>query len=155
MPPLIPIETLNYYLTKSGFPKFRQWFSSVEIFKPIFVELDSLTTSIINSTWLEDKLRKDSLLKIRVLIMKHIENILNISPDNYFQLWINSIQQYCFQGGYGHRIQYSGEVPHHWCISSNDYDKIINIPENVKLCGIICDKYINLSDTPEQMYWSS
>ena len=26
MPPLIPIETLSFYLTKTGFSKFKQWF---------------------------------------------------------------------------------------------------------------------------------
>ena len=44
-------------------------------------------------------------------------------------------------------------MPHHWCIKKEYYDTIINIPENVILSGIICNKYINISDLIEKQYW--
>lgn len=154
MAPLIPIETLSFYLSKTGFLKFKQWFMLIDILKPIHSELIALTYLVENSTWLEDKLRKESLNKIKILITKHIERLIGISPDLYFQNWIESIQEYCFQGGFGYRIQYSGDVPHHWCVRIEHYKKVLSIPENVILCGIIADKYISLTDTAEQMQWS-
>lgn len=154
MAPLIPIETLSYYLSKTGFPKFRQWFKSVELLSPIHNDLENLTYITENSTWLEDKLRKETLNKSKSLILKHIETVIGTNPEKYFQNWINSIQPYCFQGGYGHRIQYSGNIPHHWCVSCENYEKVKNIPINLALCGIVCDKYVNLSEKPETMHWS-
>jgi len=154
MPPLIPIETLNYYLSKTGFPKFRTWFNSIEIFNPIYEELEILTYSIENSTWLEDKLRKDSINKIKTLILKFFEQRVNKDPNIYFQEWIDSIQKYCYQGGYGYKIQYSGNFPHNWCVRCENYDEVKNIPYDIILCGVICDKYINLSENAETMYWS-
>ena len=127
MAPLIPIETISYYLSKSGFSKFRRWFKSNDILKSIHDDLENLTYIIETSTWLEDKLRKDTLIKIKFLIYKHIEKIINNDPEKYFQDWIDSIQIYCFQGGYGHRIQYSGNVPHHWCVSCENYEIVKNI----------------------------
>lgn len=153
MPPLIPIETLSFYLTKTGFTKFKNWFSSLEILKPIHKELNILVNIIDNSTWLEDKLRKECFYKLKHLIIKHIENTIDMDPEKYFQNWIDSIQQYCIQGGYGHLIQYSGKFPHHWCVKCEHYDKVKNIPLNVQICGIVCDKYINLADKPEHQYW--
>ena len=155
MAPLIPIETLSYYLSKTGFIKFRPWLKSVELLKPIHNDLENLAYITENSTWLEDKLRKETINKLKLLILKHLENTIGKEPEKYFQNWIDSIQQYCFQGGYGHRIQYSGDFPHHLCVCCENYEKIKNIPVEVVLCGVICDKYINLSETPEQMIWSN
>lgn len=154
MAPLIPIETLSYYLSKSGFPKFRKWFNSIELFEPINNELENLTYHIETSTWLEDKIRKESIAKIKLLIINFVEKTLNCNSEKYFNDWIESIQKYCFQGGVGHRIQYTGYFPHHWCVRCEHYDKVFNIPSNVALCGVICDKYINLSNTSEIMIWS-
>ena len=154
MAPLIPIQTLSYYLSKSGFTKFRDWFNSIKLLEPIYNDLENLTYIIENSTWLEDKLRKDTLYKIKLLILKHIEKTMNKDPEHKFQEWIDYIQKYCFQGGYGHRIQYSGNVPHHWCVFCEHYEKVKNIPEDIALCGVICDKYFNLSEKPETMYWA-
>jgi hypothetical protein len=154
MPPIIPIETLSFYLSKSGFPKFRQWFKSIELLKPIYNDLENLTYITENSTWLEDKLRKETIIKSKSLILKHIETTLGTHPEKHFQNWIDSIQPYCFQGGYGHRIQYSGNIPHHWCVRCEHYEIVKNIPVHVALCGVICDKYVNISDIPETMHWS-
>ena len=154
MAPLIPIETLSYYLSKTGITKFKVWFNSIELFKPIHEELDALTNIIEQSRWLEDKIRKQTFTKIKTLIINFIENINNKNPEVIFQEWIDSIQNKCFQGGYGHRIQYSGNVPHHWCVRCEYYESVRVIPEIVALCGIVCDKYINLSETADYMIWS-
>ena len=154
MAPLIPIETLSYYLSKSGFPKFRKWFNSIKLFEPIHNELEALTYHIETSTWLEDKIRKEAIVKIKLLIINFVEKTINCNPEKYFNDWIESIQKYCFQGGVGHRIQYSGYFPHHWCVYCEHYDKVFNIPYNVLICGVICDKYINLSKNSEIMIWS-
>lgn len=155
MPPLIPIETLSFYFTKTGFSKFKQWFYSIDILKPISQELDALTNIVDTSNWLEDKLRKECFHKIRSVIIRHVENTIGIEPDKYFQNWIDSIQQYCFQGGYGYLIQYSGNLPHHWCVRCEHYDKVKEIPLLVKICGMVCDKYINLADKAEMQYWGN
>ena len=154
MAPLISIQTLGYYLSKTGFQKFREWFKSIKLLEPIYSELETLTFIIEKSTWLEDKLRKDTLNKIKTLILTNIEITIGKDPDKHFQDWVNSIQEYCFQGGYGHRIQYSGDLPHHWCVRTEHYEKVKKIPTDVALCGVICDKYVNLSETPDTMYWS-
>jgi hypothetical protein len=154
MAPLIPIETLSYYLSKTGITKFKVWFNSIELFKPIHEELDALTNIIEQSRWLEDKIRKQTFTKIKTLIINFIENINNKNPEVIFQEWIDSIQNKCFQGGYGYRIQYSGNVPHHWCVRCEYYESVSVIPEIVALCGIVCDKYINLSETADYMIWS-
>lgn len=155
MAPLIPIETLSFYLSKSGITKFREWFYSIELFKPIHEELDALTNIIEQSTWLEDKVRKQTFAKIKSLIINFIENINKKEPEIIYQEWIDSIQAYCFQGGYGHRIQYSGTIPHHWCVRCEHYNIVRIIPEMVALSGVVCDKYINLSENADYMYWSS
>jgi hypothetical protein len=64
MAPLLPIETLSYYLSKTGITKFKIWFNSIKLFKPIHEELDALTNIIEQSRWLEDKIRKQTFTKI-------------------------------------------------------------------------------------------
>ena len=91
MHPLIPIDTLSVYLSKSGFPKFRQWFKSKDILEPIHSELENLTYLIETSTWLEDKLRKESLNKIKSIIIKHIEKIVKLEKINTGAEVINEI----------------------------------------------------------------
>ena len=148
-------ETLSFYLSKSGFPKFRQWFKSIEQLELIYNELESLTNLVETSKWLDDNFRNELLNKIKLLILKHIEKTIGKEPEKCFDDWIDSIKPYCFQGGYGYRIKYSGNCPHHYCIYCDHYEKVKNIPNDVILCCIITDKYINISETPEQVIWYS
>ena len=148
-------KSLSYYLSKDGFSEFRKWFKSIELLEPIHRDLENLTYIIENSKWLEDKLRKDTLYKIKLLILQHIEKTINKNPETKFQEWIDYIQQYCFQGGYGYSIDYSGNIPHHWCVRCEHYEKVKNIPVDVAFCGVICDKYFNLSKNPETMRWGN
>ena len=155
MAPIIPVETLSHFLSKTGFPKFKSWFDSINDFKPISNDIHNLIYIIDSSTWMEDKLRKDSMIKIKEIIIKYLEMILNQTPDKHFQQWIDSIQPYCFQGGFGHHIQYSGRFPHHWCVRPEYYDKVADVPEMVKVCGVVCDKYVNLAHIAENEIWNN
>lgn len=153
---LVP-KTLSYYFTKSGYTHFSNWYKSIELFKPIDNEIETLTTIINKSTWLEDDIRNESFKKIKNSIVKEFVNLEKKDPEIIYKDWISSIQPYCFQGGIGHKIQYSNTdnhiLPHHWCIKPECYNNVINIPDNVILSAIICDKYINISEISEKQYW--
>jgi hypothetical protein len=159
---LIP-KTLSYYFTKIGYPKFIDWYTSSVVLEPIYNDIAELTTIIDKSHWLEDELRSELFKNIKNTIVKQIETSLGKEPEKIYEDWITSIQPYCFQGGLGHKIQYSSNtsntsntsnsIPHHWCIKPEYYKLVINIPENVILSGIVCDKYINISEKSEIQYW--
>ena len=158
---LVP-KTLSYYFTKSGYTKFKEWYKTIELFKPIDNEIESLTIIIDKSTWLENDIRNESFKNIKNSIIKQFVTIEKKEPEIIYKDWINSIQPYCFQGGIGHKIQYSFTIdnnntkyhmPHHWCIKPEYYNSVINIPDNVILSAILCDKYINISEISEKQYW--
>ena len=149
----IPIKTLSYYLTNEGLPNFKKWFKSIQLLEPIYNELDILINSIENTK--EDKLIKELFENIKYKIIKHIESVFKYHPEIIYNEWIESIQPYCFQGGLGYRIMYtSNNIPHHWCIKPEYYNIVVNIPENVIVSAIVCDKYINISEKLEIQYWN-
>ena len=156
---LIP-RTLSYYFSKSGYPHFSNWYKSIDLFKPIDKDLELLTNTIDKSLWLEDDIRHESFKNIKNSIIKQFVNCEKKEPEIIYKEWIESIQPYCFQGGIGHKIQYSinnstssNSIPHHWCVKPEYYKIVINIPENVILSGTVCDKYINISEKSEIQYW--
>ena len=150
-------KPLSYYFTKYGYPKFKDWYNSIDLFKPIHNEIETLTIIIDKSSWLEDELRNESFKNIKNSIVKQFVTIEKKEPEIIYKEWVNSIQPYCFQGGIGHKIQYSNTdnhiLPHHWCIKPEYYNNVVNIPNNVILSAIICDKYINISEISEKHYW--
>jgi len=148
-------STLSYYLTKSNFTNFKEWYKSIDLFNDIHNELDNLNTIIENSKWLEDKLRLETFEKIKLLLINQIKKILKKEPEEIYNEWIKSIQPYCFQGGKGYKIQYSGDIPHHWCVKPEYYNKVSNIPNEVLISSIICDKYISISSKCEIEYWNN
>ena len=148
-------STLSYYLTKSNFTNFKEWYKSIDLFNDIHNELDNLNTIIENSKWLEDKLRLETFEKIKLLLINQIKKILKKKPEEIYNEWIKSIQPYCFQGGKGYKIQYSGDIPHHWCVKPEYYNKVSNIPNEVLISSIICDKYISISSKCEIEYWNN
>ena len=165
---LIPDKTLSYYLTNLGFPNFKCWYKTIQLFEPIYNELEIITDIIEKINWSEDKLRLELFANIKYKIIKYCEIVLEKSPELIYNEWIISIQPYCFQGGIGHRIQYGDNnttqyashqshsySPHHWCVKPEYYNIVLNIPDNVKLSAIICDKYIKLSDKSELQYWGN
>ena len=150
-------KTLSYYLTKEGYPKFKEWYNSITLLEPIYNGLENLTTIIDNTTWLQDEVRNNIFKKIKNLIIEYIETIFGKHPEIIYNEWINSIQPYCFQGGIGYKIQYSSTpeniIHHHWCVKPEYYNYVINISDNVILSAIVCDKYINISEHSERQYW--
>ena len=162
---LIPIETLSYYLSNLGFSKFKAWYKSIELFEPIYNELEIIIDIIEKTNWIEDKLRQELFENIKYKIKKYYEIVLKKTPECIYNEWITSINHYCYQGGIGYRIQYGNNnsnsnsngnsSPHHWCVKPEYYDIVLNIQDNVKLSGIICDKYIKLSEKLERQYWGN
>ena len=148
-------STLSYYLTKSNFTNFKEWYKSIDLFNDIHNELDNLNTIIENSKWLEDKLRLETFEKIKLLLINQIKKILKKEPEEIYNEWIKSIQPYCFHGGKGYKIQYSGDIPHHWSVKPEYYNKVSNIPNEVLISSIICDKYISISSKCEIEYWNN
>ena len=63
--------------------------------------------------------------KIRLILINYIIEKFKKKPEEIYNDWIKSIQPYCFQGGIGHRIQYSStysnSIHHHWCIKPEYY----------------------------------
>jgi alpha-L-fucosidase len=144
---------LSYYLTNEGLPNFKKWFKSIQLLEAIYNELDILINSIENTK--EDKLIKELFENIKHKIIKQTESVFKYHPETIYNEWIESIKPYCFQGGLGYRIMYtSNNIPHHWCIKPEYYNIVVNIPENVIVSAIVCDKYINISEKLEIQYWN-
>lgn len=153
MQELVSTETLSYYFTKKGFSKFKDWYTSIDLLKDIYNELDYLTTMIEKSVWLEDNLREETFKKIKTIIIKHTTYKLGTDPEYIYNQWVNSIQKYCLQGGMCYKIQYSGNIPHHWGVKPDYYDIVSTIPTEVLFSCIITDKYINLSNVCKYEQW--
>jgi len=146
---------LSHYFTKSNFIHFKEWYKSIDLFNDIYNELDNLNTIIENSKWNNDELRNKTFNEIKLLLIRQIKKIFKKEPEEIYNEWICSIQPYCFQGGEGYKIQYSGDIPHHWCIKPEYYNKVSMIPNKVLISSIICDKYITISSKCETQYWSN
>jgi hypothetical protein len=155
MQSLIPGNFLSYYFTKTGYPFFEVWYKSNELLQPIYNDIKILTTIIDNSKWIEDNLRNEIFIKIKNIIIEFIENKYNKHPEEIYKEWIDSIQSYCYQGGVGYKIYYSGEIPHHWCVRPEYYNDILKIPNYVILSAFVCDKYIYISEKLEIQYWKN
>jgi hypothetical protein len=86
-----------------------------------------------------------------------------ITPYAYLEAYINDIDNYCFQGGYGYSISYiiydsSKNIvknsPHHWCIKPEFSDKI-SIPEDILFFASITKSYIYINKNPAFEVWGS
>ena len=144
---------LSHYFTKSNFINFKDWYKSIDLLTNIHNELDNLTTTIENLKWIEDDLRMKTFEKIRLVLINHIIEKFKKEPEEIYNDWIKSIQPYCFQGGKGYKINYSGTIPHHWCIKPDYYEIVSIIPKEVLLSAFIIDKYIVISSNCEYEYW--
>lgn len=148
-------STLSHYFNESNFIKFKEWYTSIDLLTDIYNELDDLYTIIENSKWLEDKLRQTTFKKIKLLLLTHIKEKYKKDPEDIYNDWIKSIHPYCFQGGKGYKITYSGTIPHHWCIKPDYYKIVSTIPDEVVLSAFICDNYITISSKCEDETWSN
>jgi len=148
-------STLSHYFSKANFINFKDWYKSIDLFTDIYNELDNLTTIIENSKWTEDDLRIKTFEKIRLVLTNHLIEKFKKEPKEIYNDWIKSIQPYCFQGGKGYKINYSGTLPHHWCIKPAYYELVSTIPNEVVLSAFICNYYITISSKCENEYWGN
>lgn len=150
-------KTLNFYVSRHGIDELNEIISSYLCFNNVIY--------IINhySKQLKDSLDTNNDLNIKEISVK-IKNVLHFAFENYYKQkcldvyfdWIKSIQKYCFQGGYGHSIYYTGiDVPHHWCIKTEFYDIVKHIPEKVVIASILCDMKIYIESIPDYEIWST
>ncbi len=150
-------KTLNYYVSRHGIDDLNRLISSYSCFNDVIY--------IINHYSKQLKFSLDNHNDIQTKeISQKIKNVLYFAFQSYYKKqcldiyfdWIKSIQQYCFQGGYGHSIHYTGvDVPHHWCVRPEFYDIVKNIPEEVKIAAIINNMIIYIEPKAEYEVWST
>ena len=145
-------KTLDYFLSDKGISNFPLWYHNLTILESIHDDLDNYVSMLKATRWLDDKSRSN----IRTFISEYLELFINLTykktAKELFQVWIESIKQYCFQGGYGYAIYYPN-APHHWVIKPEYYNKVVPIPEHVILATCVCNQYIEIAKTAEQEYW--
>lgn len=155
-------KTITYYLAENGkgFAEFKLWFKSCKLFEPIHSNLETFCIELENTKWLDINIRKKLFENIKKLLLEYITNLCGKNPLDYFKSYINEINKYCFQGGYGHVINYFftdfnyHSLPHHWRVRPENYEKVKNIPELIILCVVISDSYIWIDSKSTYAYWS-
>jgi hypothetical protein len=150
------MKTLSYLCSEQGFQDLYKWIISENPLKSINDTLMIYWEQINSTAWLDHEKRAELFDKIRTTINNEFNKIYDETADSHYKNWIDSIQQYCFQGGYGHSIKYNGYIiPNHWCVCIEHYDKVKNIPESVLLAALINDRYIKISSQPEHEVWTN
>ena len=147
------LETLDYFISEQGIAKFPIWYTGISILEPIYDDLDNYTSMLRTTRWLDYESRKNIRLFIREYLELFIIITFTKSANEIFSEWINSIQQYCFQGGYGYAISYPN-APHHWVIKPEFYEQVSNIPNYVKLAACVSNQYINITEVADWEKWS-
>ena len=146
--------SINYYLSPSGISKFKEWLESIPEFNCIKDHLDELKELIITGNSILNYNTINTIKNtIKQILILQYEVYYKQHPEIDFNNWLNTINQYCFQGGYGYRMRYLG-APHHWCIKPEYYDLVKNIPEHIYLACILNNNIIEISDNPDYEYWS-
>jgi hypothetical protein len=150
-------KTLNFYLSRHGIDELNNIISSYSCFTNIIYIINHYSKQLKYSL---DNNNNDIIKEVS----KKINNVLHFAfeifykkpcLDIYFN-WIKSIQQYCFQGGYGHSIYYTGiEVPHHWCVKTEFYEIVKIIPEPVIIASILCNMHIIIEPKADYEIWST
>ena len=148
------MQTLEYFLSESGIQKFQNWYLSKPTLQSIWQELDNYLLMLL-STRLQDEPHRD---KIRTIIREYLELYIELTYKKtaceIFQEWLDTVNKYCFQGGYGYSFLYP-DAPHHWVIKPVYYDKVSNIPEEVAIAACVLDKYILISNISAWEKWSN
>lgn len=150
-------KTLNFYLSRRGIDELNNIISSYSCFNDVIYIITHYSKQLKNSLDTNNNdMIKEVSEKIKNVLLFTFENYYKQSClDVYFE-WIKSIQQYCFQGGYGHSIYYTGiEVPHHWCVKTEFYNTIKNIPEQVIIASILCNMHIIIEPKADYEIWST
>jgi hypothetical protein len=158
------MNTLKYFLSETGIHKFQDWYLAKPSLQPIHQNLDNYITILsttkyhldINNDNDNDNENDNENTKklIQSYLESHIKHKYNKTAIEIFLEWLDEINTYCYQGGYGHSFTYP-DSPHHWVINPEFYDKVSNIPEEVAIAACITDKYIYISPNAEWESWSS
>ena len=143
------MTSLNYYLTYD-IPAFQSWVYNYNCFKSIETEFtNELQQYILSSNTLKDSSR----YKICELLKNAFTEYYNQTPQNTFQIWIEQIEPYCFQGGYGYAITYTN-APHHWCIKPDYYIFVLELlDEKIIISSILCNAYLEIASEPAMEKW--
>jgi len=151
-------NTLLYFCSdENGFAALKIWITQQNLQDDIIKHVLDLCEQIEQTKWLELDLRKQLFAEIKTKLINGFTTQYGISPLKYYLQWIKSIQPYCFQGGYGHRINYTGyhaHFPHHWCIKPEDYHKV-KIPETVSFATVLSDNTIEISPIALYEKWGN
>jgi len=156
-------KSITYFLANdgNGFLEFKLWYKSCKLLEPIHNNLDTYCTELENTKWLDILIRKQLFENINKLLFEYINNLCGKNPLEYFKDYITDIDEYCFQGGYGHVINYYFDsldyhpLPHHWRVRPEYYEKVKDIPELILLCVVITNTYIWIDPKPTYAQWSS
>ena len=148
----MPLATLDYLLSKKGINQFSTWYNQLSILEPLSNELDNYTLMLNSTRWLDNTSRENIRISIREYLELFITLTYKKTAKEIFQEWIDSIKEFCFQGGYGYAIFYP-DAPHHWVIKPEYYAQVVNIPENVILAACVSNKYIEISTSADWEKW--
>jgi len=147
------MQTLQYFLSEKGIQQFQTWYLSKPSLQSIWQDLDNYVLMLLSTRWLEDLERSN----IRTIIRDYLDLYIQITYKKpaivIFQEWLDEVNKYCYQGGYGYRFAYP-DSPHHWVIKPEFYDKVSRIPEEVAIAACFANQYIEISTSPAWEKWS-
>jgi len=147
--------SIDNYLSQYGINEFTEWYEGIPEFNSIKCQIEELKKLIITGNSILNYNTINTIKNtIKKMLILQYEIYYKQNPETDFNNWIDSIKQYCFQGGYGYCIRYLG-APHHLCIKPEYYNLCFNIPKNILLCSIILNKYLEIDNTPTLQKWSS
>jgi hypothetical protein len=148
------MQTLKYFLSDTGIQHFQAWYLDKPSLKSIWQDLDNYVLMLLSTRWTAESERDNIRTYIREYLELHIQLTYKKSAIEIFQEWLNEVNKYCYQGGYGYRFAYP-DAPHHWVIKPEFYDKVSRISEEIAIAACCADKYIDISKTAEWEKWSS
>lgn len=147
------METLEYFLSEPGILKFQAWYLSKESLQSIWQDLDNYVLMLLSTRWHAEQQRKQIRTSIKEYLDLYMQLTYKKTAKVIFQEWLDEINKYCYQGGYGYRFSYPN-APHHWVIKPEFYEKISRVPEEVAIAACFCDNYIIIAETPGWEQWS-
>jgi len=147
------MQTLNYFLSDNGIDKFKAWYTSKPTLKSIYTPLEEYINKLLIPT-LEQKEHIKIINTINELLDLYIKHTYNQTAIEIFNEWLDDINKYCFQGGYGYSFMYPN-APHHWVIKPEFYEQVSKIPEKVLIAACFANQYIIISNKANWEIWSS
>ena len=96
----------------------------------------------------------DALEDIRKILYDYFIKETNTTPEKYFNNWIERVNKYCFQGGYGYVVYYGKSTPHHWRIKP-EYMNNIEVDDMLRLAVMLTNNYLLIEGNSTYAVWSS